>query len=213
MPEKIEAETAMILNWSKPKPILAPKPTVFFDRDGTLIKERDFDYTPENIEILPGVVESLRKLKDKGFRIAVVSNQSGVGRGFFSIETVDTIHQTLNKKLGAAAAVDRFYFCPHWPDGPVEKYQKNCFCRKPGTGLLELADLEAGIDFPRSFLVGDRLSDLALGKAKNLSSLLILTGQGRKALADLENSGDKPYRAVCQSLPEAADFILAHRDN
>jgi histidinol-phosphate phosphatase family protein len=207
-PGQILEEGSSILGSSAPKPIPKPAPTVFLDRDGTLIKERDFDYTPENIEILPGAPEALKKLKAAGFRIVAVSNQSGVGRGFFPAEAVRSVHRTINEKLKPQGAeIDRFYFCPHWPGGKVEKYRKECFCRKPRPGMLGLADLELGVDFTRSFLMGDRVSDLELGKAKGLRSILVRTGQGREAEQKLGEKGENSI-IVRENIFEAAEYIV-----
>jgi len=208
LPEKVLEEAGLILASVEPKPISEPKPAVFLDRDGTIIKERDFDYTPENIEILPGVPEAVKKLKEAGYKIIVVSNQSGVGRGFFPIEMIESIHREINEKLRPQGVeIDRFYFCPHWPEGKIEKYRKECFCRKPQPGMLELADLEMGVDFPRSFLIGDRVSDLELGKAKALQPVLVRTGQGREAEQKLgENREDSIV--VGENIFEVAEFIV-----
>ena len=208
-PEKVLEEAGLILDSAEPRLISEPRPTVFLDRDGTIIKERDFDYTPENIEILPGVPEALKKLKEAGYKIIVVSNQSGVGRGFFPIEMVENVHREINEKLiKQGAEIDRFYFCPHWPEGKIEMYRKECFCRKPQAGMLELADLEVGVNFSRSFLIGDRLSDLELGRAKSLHSLLVLTGQGREAHQKLKQKLNESDTIVRENILEGAEYIV-----
>ncbi len=205
-PEKVLEEAHGVLHSTKPNEIPKPKPTVFLDRDGTVIQERDFDYTPENVEILPGAAEALKKLKSAGYRIVVISNQSGVGRGFFGGEQVDAVHRTIKEKLKAnGAGIDRFYFCPHWPDGKIEKYRKDCICRKPEPGMLELANLEMEVDFSRSFVVGDRVSDMELGRAKQMRSILVLTGQGREAQKGLEPNSEVIVKG---NILEAAEFIL-----
>ncbi|MGH8004451.1 MAG: D-glycero-alpha-D-manno-heptose-1,7-bisphosphate 7-phosphatase, partial [Limisphaerales bacterium] len=172
-----------------------------------IIQERDFDYTPENIEILPGAVEALRKLKVAGYKLVVVSNQSGVGRGLLKTGDVFAVHSAVREKLAKEKAeIDRFYFCPHWPEGPVEKFRKECFCRKPETGMLELADLELGIDFSRSFVIGDRLTDLELGWRKKMQSILVLTGQGEKTKEKLMPVEGNSV-VIKQNIWEAAEYI------
>jgi histidinol-phosphate phosphatase family protein len=209
--EKVFAEAASILKSSKPRPVLGPAPAVFLDRDGVIIQERNFDYIPENIEILPGAIEAIKKLKGAGFKTVVVSNQSGIGRGLLTVDGVGAVHSAIQEKLKKGGAeIDRFYFCPHWPDGSVEKFRKECVCRKPETGMADLAELELGIDFPKSFVVGDRVSDLELGWRKGMRSILVLTGQGEKANGQLGTAGERPV-AVKANILEAAEHIVSLR--
>ena len=209
LPEKVFEEACAVLKPSKPKPVLEPAPTVFLDRDGVIITERNFDYTPENIEILPGAFEAIKKLKAAGYKIVVVSNQSGVGRDLLSIESVEAVHSAIREKLKKEGAeIDRFYFCPHWPEGAVEKFRKECVCRKSETGTLELADLELGIDFSRSFVIGDRVTDLELGWKKKMQSILVLTGQGLKTKEKLETMENKTFE-VKKDILEGAKFVLS----
>jgi len=206
-PEKVFEETDPILNSGRPKPVLEPAPAVFLDRDGVLVAERDFDYAPDNIEILPGAADAMRKLKAAGYTLVVVSNQSGVGRGFLTLKGVEVVHSAIREKLKKEGAeIDRFYSCPHWPDGAVEKFRKECVCRKPKTGMLELADLELGVDFSRAFVVGDRITDLELGKAQNMCSILVLTGQGRKAQEELGKRNELGT-VVKENILGAAEYI------
>lgn len=207
-PEKVWEEACTALKTAKPKPVLEPAPTVFLDRDGVIITERDFDYTPENIEIFPGVPEALRELKAAGYKLVVVSNQSGVGRGLLKMEGVEAVHSAIRKKLKKEGAeIDRFYFCPHWPEGAVEKFRKECVCRKPEVGMLELADLELGIDFSRSFVVGDRVTDLELGWKKKMPAILVLTGQGEKTKEQLGTVREK-QAIVKANILEAAEYVV-----
>ncbi|MCI0330246.1 MAG: HAD-IIIA family hydrolase [candidate division Zixibacteria bacterium] len=207
-PEKVFEEARAVLKSVKPKPVLEPVPAVFMDRDGVVIRERNFDYTPDNIEILPGAPGAIRRLKEAGFKIVIVSNQSGVGRGFLTVEGVEAVHSAVQEKLKKEGAeIDRFYFCPHWSDGAVEKFRKECVCRKPETGMPELADLELGIDFSRSFVVGDRVTDLELGWKKGMRSILVLTGQGKRAQEELAEKRDDSA-IVKGNVLEAAEHIL-----
>ncbi|HXF49027.1 MAG TPA: HAD-IIIA family hydrolase [Verrucomicrobiae bacterium] len=209
MPEKVFLEVQAVLKSVKAKPVLEPAPAVFLDRDGVIIQERNFDYTAENIEILPGAIEAIKKLKSAGFKTVVVSNQSGIGRGLLTVDSVDAVHSAIREKLKKGGAeIDRFYFCPHWPEGSVKKFRKECVCRKPETGMLEMADLELGIDFSRSFVIGDRVSDLELGWRKGMRSILVLTGQGGKANGQLGTAGERPV-VVKANILEAAENIVA----
>ena len=208
-PEKVFEEANSILKSAQPKPVLEPVPAVFLDRDGVIIQERNFDYTPENIELLTGAVEAIRKLKGAGFKTVVVSNQSGIGRGLLTVEGVNAVHSAIQEKLKKEGTeIDRFYFCPHWPEGAVERFRKDCICRKPETGMLDLAGLDLGTDFSRSFVIGDRISDLELGWRKKMKSILVLTGQGEKTKEQLQTTEERPV-IVKANILKAAEFIVA----
>src|SRR5262245_20108485 len=113
---------------------------VFLDRDGTLIEERGYPATEQDIVLLPGVAQALDKLREAGFLRVVLTNQSGVARGLFDEETLDRLHADLQRKLAAqGGGVDAIYYCPHHPDGKAVAYRHVCACRKPGRGLLDLA--------------------------------------------------------------------------
>lgn len=207
--EKVFEEARSVLKPARPKPVPEPVPAVFLDRDGVIIRERNFDYTPENIELLPGAAEGVRKLKAAGFEIIVVSNQSGIGRGLLTVEGVGAVHSKIQEKFKEERAeIDRFYFCPHWLEGSVGRFRKECACRKPAPGMLDLADLELGVDFARSFVVGDRVSDIELAKAKNMPSILVLTGQGEKARQQWESTGDASV-VVKKDVLDAAEYIAS----
>lgn len=208
-PEKVFEEANSILKSAQPKPVLEPVPAVFLDRDGVIIQERNFDYTPENIEILTGAIEAVKGLKTAGYKIIVVSNQSGIGRGLLTVEGVNAVHSAIQEKLKKEGTeIDQFYFCPHWPEGAVERFRKDCICRKPETGMLDLAGLDLGTDFSRSFVIGDRVSDLELGWRKKMKSILVLTGQGEKTKEQLQTTEERPV-VVNANILEAAEFIVA----
>ena len=113
---------------------------VFLDRDGTINKEVTYLYRPEDLIILPGVPQAIKRLKDHGFRIIVVTNQAGIARGYYTVEQMHKLHQYLNDRLKKDGAwIDRFYYCPHHPQHGIGEYKKMCRCRKPGTGMFEAA--------------------------------------------------------------------------
>lgn len=145
---------------------------VFLDRDGTLNVEKEYVYRYEDWEWIPGVVEGLRKLTDLGFRLVVVSNQSGVARGYYSADDVRILHDRVNKELEAVGiSVAGFYFCPHGPsDG--------CECRKPKPGMILRAQKDLGIDLSRSYMVGDKVIDVEAGKSAGVRPVLVGTGYG-----------------------------------
>jgi D-glycero-D-manno-heptose 1,7-bisphosphate phosphatase len=132
------------------------RPAVFLDRDGTLIRDRNYIGKPEQVEILPGVAHALRRLNEAAVPIVVVTNQSGIARGYFTEADYRRVHQRMVTLLDAAGArVDADYMCPHHPDftGP-------CDCRKPGTLLFRQAAAEHDLDAARSWYVGDKLRDV-----------------------------------------------------
>jgi D-glycero-D-manno-heptose 1,7-bisphosphate phosphatase len=138
---------------------------VFLDRDGTLIKNAHYLSRPEQIEILPFVREGLRALKQEGFVLLIVTNQSGIGRGYFSEADMHAVHKKLQEMLGDCA-VDKIYFCPHSPE-------ESCHCRKPQPGMLEQARQDFAFDFTvdRLFLVGDNECDIQLAHNNKIQSI------------------------------------------
>jgi D-glycero-D-manno-heptose 1,7-bisphosphate phosphatase len=150
-------------------------PAVFLDRDGTLNVDKDYVYRYTDWEWIPGVLEGLKKLRTLGFHLVVVSNQSGVGRGYYTIVDVQTLHgqvaQDLRKK---GIEIAGFYFCPHGPDD-------GCDCRKPKPGLIWQAEKDFKIDLHRSYFIGDKLIDLQAAQAAGVQPILVGTGYGEKA--------------------------------
>ena len=150
---------------------------VLLDRDGTLIVERHYLSDPDQVELIPGAAAGLRRLRERGLGLAVVTNQSGIGRGFFDAARLAEIHQRLIEMLRAERVeLDGIYFCPHHPD-------EACGCRKPQPALALRAAAELGFDATRAFVVGDMASDVALGRALGATTLLVRTGHGAATLA------------------------------
>jgi histidinol-phosphate phosphatase family protein len=140
------------------------------DRDGTLIAERHYLADPREIELLPGVATGLRRLRQLGLGLAVITNQSGVGRGYFTAEQVGQVHRRLGELLeGEGVRLDGFYFCPHAPE-------VGCLCRKPATGLVERAACELGFVPRQCLVVGDRSCDIELGRRIGATTFLVRSG-------------------------------------
>ena len=150
---------------------------VFLDRDGTLIEEKEYLHRPEEVVIFPGVGLALKRLQDAGFKLFVVTNQSGVGRGYFPLEDVHRVHEHLCHELAKDnVRIERFYIAPEHPDAPSRG-------RKPSPQFLFDARDEFGIDLSRSYMIGDKLIDLECGwKARDKKSILVLTGYGAKII-------------------------------
>jgi histidinol-phosphate phosphatase family protein len=181
-----------------------PRPAVFLDRDGTLVIEKGYLANPRDLELLPGVPQALRTLSAAGFALVVVSNQSGVGRALYTLASVYEAMAELRRGLRAhGVEVDAVHFCPHRPD-------EGCACRKPGTALLERAARDLNLSLPRSFVVGDKLLDLAAAARAGAIGVLVRTGYGREEELRLPDPefGRAPDR-VCEDLGEAAAWIVA----
>jgi D-glycero-D-manno-heptose 1,7-bisphosphate phosphatase len=181
------------------------KKAVFLDRDGTINEEKDYLFRPEEFAIIPGAPEAIARLKNAGFLVIVVTNQSGVARGYFEIDDVRRLHEHLQQQLAmAGTAIDDFYFCPHHPEYGVGKFKVDCDCRKGRPGMLLRAAVEHGIDLARSYMVGDKLADVEAGRAAGCRPILVLTGYGRSEAGKLAD-GEVP---VVADLPAAADYII-----
>jgi histidinol-phosphate phosphatase family protein len=151
---------------------------IFLDRDGTVNVERHYLDDPDGVELYPGVAGGIRRLRELGMRVAVITNQSAIGRGRFDEARLAAIHERLRALLAAEGAeVDGLYHCPHTPND-------HCPCRKPGTALMERAARELGGALELSFFVGDKVCDLDAGRAIGARTILVLTGYGRETVKD-----------------------------
>ncbi len=181
------------------------RPAVFLDRDGTINEEKEYLHRVADFVFIPGAPAVIRRLKDAGFLVIVVTNQTGVARGYYDLAAVATLHRHLQEQLaGHGTAVDGFYVCPHHPDHGTGAYRRDCDCRKGAPGLLLQAAAEHGLDLPRSYMVGDKAADLEAGRRAGCTSLLVLTGYGRETAATL----DDPAVPRCADLAAAAEWIL-----
>ncbi|GAA3080027.1 hypothetical protein GCM10020000_77330 [Streptomyces olivoverticillatus] len=144
---------------------MTPRPAVFLDRDGTVTEPRHYPSRPADLVLQPGVGPALRRLQDQGRRLVLVTNQSGLARGLFSLRTLDAMHRHLRAMLQAhGVRLDGIYVCPHHPDGTVDGLSFRCACRKPEPGLLLGAAEELDIDLAASWMVGDFRSDVEAGR-------------------------------------------------
>jgi D-glycero-D-manno-heptose 1,7-bisphosphate phosphatase len=183
--------------------------TVFLDRDGTLNRERGFVARAEDLEVLPGAREAVAALGGAGFRLVVLTNQSGIARGLYTEADLARVHEALDGALGHLPAA--YLHCPHHPDFPDHPYGGECTCRKPKTGLLHQAGRLFGsaIDWESSYLVGDSARDLWCGQDHPLTRILVKTGKPwREHLTALE-TGHQPPHHVAKDLGAAVTWILA----
>src|SRR2546425_3324591 len=147
---------------------------VFLDRDGTIVEDPGFLHEPEKVKVMPGAAEAMRRLNDAGYRVIIVTNQSGIARGRYTVADYEAVQRRLGELLAAhGARLDGAYFCPHHPllSGP-------CECRKPGLKLFHDAQAAFDIDFSRSWWVGDRLSDVQPARLLGGEGILVATGEG-----------------------------------
>jgi D-glycero-D-manno-heptose 1,7-bisphosphate phosphatase len=176
---------------------------VFIDRDGTLNEECSYLHRAEDCRFVPGAIEAVALLNAAGFLVVVVTNQSGIARGFYSEADLEQLHDYMSRRLQAGGArIDGWYFCPHHPDYPSA--DDACFCRKPLPGMLQSAAAEMGIDLASSWMIGDKAADIAAGTAAGCRPILVLTGYGSVEQAALAGG-----ITVCDNLYAAALHIIA----
>lgn len=167
------------------------------DRDGTINVEKHYLSDPEQLELIPGAAAAIRRLNQAGWGVAVITNQSGVGRGYFGLDRLAQVHERLVSMLSAEGArVDGIYICPHAPDD-------DCACRKPLPGMVEQAVAELHFDPKKAVMIGDKEVDVELGLAVGAKTFLVRTGHGHKHV-----DGTKADHVV-DDLPRAVDLILA----
>jgi len=180
-----------------------PRPALFLDRDGVVIDDENYLADPEKVRLLPGVTGAMAAARDAGFLLIGVSNQSGIGRGYFSLREFNQVMQRLEYLLAEeSVGFDSFFFCPHAPGAA-------CNCRKPQPGLLEEAQKFHSLDLKESWIVGDKSSDVTFGRAAGLGSVLVRTGYGRsEELLVREKWVGDPRVLVADDLPAAVRAIL-----
>jgi D-glycero-D-manno-heptose 1,7-bisphosphate phosphatase len=148
------------------------RPAAFLDRDGVLNIDRGYVHRPEQLEWIAGAPDAVRLLNEAGYYVIVITNQSGVARGYYQEAAVRQFHAHMQDVLRAQGAhIDAFYHCPHHPEGTVKELAVRCDCRKPGTGMLEQAAREWPIDLGLSFLIGDKDDDMAAAAAFNIRGI------------------------------------------
>ncbi len=176
-------------------------PAVIFDRDGTLIVDKHYLHEPEQVELFPHAVIGLQLLQKAGFRLFIATNQSGIGRGYYTLNAMHAVHEKLNTLLAASHIyLDGYYYCPHAPEA-------QCHCRKPSLGLISQIAQEHDINPQTSFVVGDKACDIILGQKAGMRSILVRTGYGKQ---EEEKGTCKPH-IIADNLEEAARFILTQK--
>lgn len=155
------------------------KKCIFLDRDGNINVEKDYLHKIEEFEFIDKAREAIKIFNDLGYLVVVVTNQSGVARGYYDENSVKTLHEYLQKKVEKIGGhIDGFYYCPHHPEKGIGKYKLECNCRKPQPGMFLEAQKDLDIDFSSSIMVGDKISDIKAGVLLGMRSILVKTGHG-----------------------------------
>lgn len=168
-------------------------PAIFLDRDGTLMEDVDYCGDPKAVRVYDGVAEALRRLKQRGYKLFIITNQSGIARGYFTEEEYHAVEREVLRQIGDGL-IEATYFCPHLPDA-------RCKCRKGSPEMVLQAARDHHVDLSRSFFIGDKKSDMECGRKADVRTILVRTGYGKEtdeSLADF----------VASDLTEAADMIL-----
>lgn len=174
---------------------LPKRRAAFIDRDGTLIEEVNFLSRVEDLRLFPFTAEAIQLLKGSGFKIIVVTNQSGIGRQIFDEHAMRSIHDVIQKRL--EGAIDAFYFCPHLPD-------EGCRCRKPAIGMIEDAVADHDLDLAASWMIGDKKIDVETGRNAGIPSAMVMTGYGKEHVTSLDGAP----QVIAEDLLAAVKGIL-----
>ncbi len=180
-------------------------PAVFLDKDGTLVEDLPYNVDPQRVRLAPDAVASLARLQAQGYRLAVISNQSGVARGRFGERALRTLERHLRDRFAqAGVTLSGVYWCPHHPDGVVPRYAIECTCRKPRPGLLWRAARDLEVDLTRSWMIGDILDDVEAGRRAGCRTVLLDNGHE----TEWQLTPLRLPHAVVPSLTRAVDVIL-----
>lgn len=185
------------------------KKAIFLDRDGTINVEKDYIYKSEDLVFEEGTIEALKTFKNLGYILIVISNQSGIARGYFTEEDLNIFNNNMNEILKKnGIGITEFYCCPHHPDG-IGEYKKVCECRKPNNKMIEDAIKKYNIAREKSYMIGDKTSDIGAGLKSNLKTVLVKTGYGLK---DMEKI-DKNETLVCKNLKDFSEILKREKLN
>ncbi|MCI0692481.1 D-glycero-beta-D-manno-heptose 1,7-bisphosphate 7-phosphatase [candidate division KSB1 bacterium] len=185
---------------------------VFLDRDGTINEEVNYLSRPDQLRLIAGAAEAIKRLNQAGLKVVIITNQAGIARGYFSEAALQQIHLELIKMLRAQDAhIDAIYYCPHHPTAGIGVYKKDCNCRKPKPGLLEKAARELNLDLHQSFIAGDKPADLQAGEAVGCRTILVRTGYGLESEKGLAGGEFQPNH-IADDLFEASRRILQALD-
>jgi D,D-heptose 1,7-bisphosphate phosphatase len=183
---------------------------IFLDRDGTINKDTGHTHKIEDLEFEKNAIKGLRLVKEKlpDYKIIIITNQAGIGKGYYSEETFHKFMEHMNKTLKKEGIIiNDYYFCPHHQKKGIEKYKILCECRKPEPGMLKKAILEHDIDVSKSYMIGDKWADIKAGNLACLKTILVMTGNKG---GDEKNKIEPNY--IGKDLKDAINFIISHKN-
>lgn len=184
---------------------------VFLDRDGTINVEKHYLYKKEDFEFLPGVIEALRMLQNSGYLLIIVTNQSGIARGYYTEADFQKLNDWMVNTLKSNGVyIADVYYCPHLPDAPVERYRKNCDCRKPKLGMFQKAVEEHIIDLSESFAIGDKIRDCSICEHTSCRGFLIANNE-KEDIINKVKEGHIQGVSYALNLLSAAKIICQQR--
>jgi len=185
---------------------------IFIDRDGTISEEVGYVNHLSRYRVFPFSAEAIKLINQSPLKAIVVTNQAGVARGYFKEELIGRVHAKLENELASGAAkLDAIYYCPHHPTVGEPPYRQDCNCRKPKTGLLEQAAADFDIDLNKSYMIGDRYSDVKLAHRVGARGVLVLTGYGRGEFEDQREEWSREPDFIAEDLLSAVKWILAEK--
>ena len=180
---------------------------IFLDRDGTINEEVDYVSLPDDLQLIPGSGDAIRQANELGFKVVVITNQSGIARGLFTEDDLAKVHHALTIKLQQHNAhIDAIYYCPHHPEFGNDQYKIDCDCRKPNTGMILRGAQKFNLDLKKSFVIGDRMIDMQTGNTVGATTILVLTGYGKGELG-LCRSSNARIDYIAEDLLDAVQFI------
>lgn len=181
---------------------------VFLDRDGVITKEPPYyAHKIDQLVLIPKSAEAIRLLNESGFKVVVVSNQSGVARGYYQEKDIQIYNSEMKRRLEEKGAhIDAIYYCPHYSKATIEKYKIDCDCRKPKPGMLKRAEKDLNLDLKGSFLIGDKMNDIEAGYRAGCKTILVLTGQGNDESKKISKMDIKP-NYISNNLYTASQII------
>ena len=190
------------------------RPAVFIDRDGTISEEVGYVNHPSRFRLFPYAAEAIKVLNKSGWLAIVITNQAGVARGYFSEDVIVSVHEQLKLDLNnASARLDAIYYCAHHPTVGEPPYLLDCDCRKPKPGLIDRAARDFEIDLSKSWMAGDRYSDVELARNAGLRSAFVLSGYGRGEWEYQRPAWKHQPDLVCENLLEAVKIIVESDDS
>jgi D-glycero-D-manno-heptose 1,7-bisphosphate phosphatase len=184
---------------------------VFLDRDGTINEEKGYLHHLDDLVLIPGVASAVRKLNDAGLLVILTTNQSGPARGYYGVEHVEALNNRAQQLLQqeAGARLDAMFYCPHLPEGSVKAFTVECGCRKPSIGMIQdAAEQFPSINLTRSYMVGDKATDIEFARNAGCKSILVKTGFGQQVLDGTYQSLSVQPTWICQDLPAAVEEIF-----